>query len=221
MSGLFITGTGTGVGKTWVMRGLARALARKGQSPRAFKPIETGIETRAEDAMAIARASQHPSIEEGAYRARPPAAPLSITLRGEHEPLVMDILVQMIERERALGWLLVEGAGGLLVPLTPTETIADLAAAARLPLVLVSRDELGTLSHTLAAVECAERRDLEIRAVVLTSSSESPAAGDNVGILRRLLEPLPVLRFGAIEDDDDALAAEAERCGLLSLALGL
>lgn len=221
MSGLFITGTGTGVGKTWVTRGLARALAKHGQKPRALKPIETGVEASAEDATAIARAAQHPPVEEGAYRARPPAAPLSITLAGEHDPLIMDPLVKMIERERALGWLLVEGAGGLLVPLTPAETIADLAAAVHLPLLMVSLDELGTLSHTLAAVECAERRDLEIRAVVLTSCSESPAAGDNADILRQRLEPLPVLRFCATDDDDDALAAEAERCSLLALALGL
>src|SRR5690606_7338606 len=82
---LFISGTGTGVGKTWVTRGLARALVRDGVNAIAIKPIETGCQPEPADAVAIARACGRPELAHapGLYRARRPLAPWAATLEGE------------------------------------------------------------------------------------------------------------------------------------------
>jgi len=220
MKGHFVTGTGTGVGKTWVTRGLARALLRGGHAPRAIKPLETGVELEALDAHAIARAAGHEPIERGTYRASPGLAPWAITLQGDHDAPIMESIVEMITSEATDGWLLVEGAGGLLVPLSATQTMATLAQALELPLLLIAQDVLGTLSHTLTAVESAQRRALTVSAVILTGGANREQPGDNQDVLRRLLGTTPVLRFRTTEDDDDALAREAVRSGVLDLVVG-
>jgi len=223
MPGLFITATGTAVGKTWLTRALARNLVRRHHTVAALKPIETGVVTEALDAVAIAHASGQPEDAElpSLYRSAPALAPWSLTLRGDHDPLIMDPLVAMIStRGRESEWLLVEAAGGILVPLTERATNADLAAVLGLPLVMVAKDELGTLSHTLTAMESAQRRGLEVAAVVLMQSAPDAGAGSNHDVLSRMLAPTPVLAFRQTEDDDDALADEAERCGLMALLLG-
>ncbi|NOY90668.1 MAG: dethiobiotin synthase [Deltaproteobacteria bacterium] len=219
MPAFFISATGTGVGKTWLTRGLARALSRTGRSVAALKPIETGVLTRPLDAVAIARASGHPTDADlpNLYRATPPLAPYAITLQGDHEPLIMAPIVSMIEtRAREVEWLLVEAAGGLLVPLTERESLAAFAQRLDYPLVLVSPDELGTLSHSLTAVESATERGLHLQAVVLTRCA-SDAPGSNLDILTRWLSPTPVVGFLETADDDEALADEVERCGILRL----
>jgi len=222
MPGYFIAATGTEVGKTWLTRGLARSLVRGHSSVAALKPIETGVVTRPLDADAIARASGQPADADlpEFYRAAPPLAPYAITLQGDHDPLIMDPLISMISSRRTKSdWILVEAAGGILVPLNERETNADLAARLDLPLLLVAKDELGTLSHTLTAMESAQRHALKVAAVVLTQSSPNAAAGSNHDILSRLLAPTPVFAFHEAEDDDEALADEAERCGLMAMLL--
>jgi len=223
MPSLFISATGTGVGKTWLTRGLARSLVRAGHSVAALKPIETGVDPHPLDALAIAGASGAGADSDlpNLYRAAPPMAPYAITLRDDHDPLLMDPILSMIEsRAQQVSWLLVEAAGGLLVPLTEHESVADLALRLGYPLILVSADELGTLSHTLTAMESAQRRGLSVAAVVLTRSAP-PDPGSNYDLLTRRLAPTPVLGFRDTEDDDDALADEAERCGLSALVLAL
>lgn len=212
MRGSFITGTGTGVGKTWLTRGLAGALRRRGESVAAIKPIETGCDPRPADAEALAQACGRPEIatDEDLYRARSPVAPYAATLDGE-PPLSLDRLIDATRRLAADRIALVEGAGGLLVPLDEAKTIADLAVALALPLVLVARDGLGVLSHTLTAAECATSRGLTLRAVVLTPSHDADdhSLRTNATILADRLDA-PVLRFAPPGGDDDALAQAAE-----------
>lgn len=212
MNGLFITGTGTGVGKTWLTRGLAAALHRRGVSVAAIKPLETGCDPDPADALELARACGREELARapGLYRARPPLAPYAATLEGE-PPVDLDAVLAAT-RDLAADVTLVEGAGGLLVPLDAEHTLAELAAALALPLVIVARDGLGVLSATLTTAECAARRGLVLRAVVLSPPNDphdaSPAT--NARILQERLD-CPVLRYAPARDDDAVLADAAER----------
>jgi dethiobiotin synthetase len=115
--------------------------------------------------------------------------------------------------------VLVEGAGGLLVPLDREHTMADLALALDYPLLLVAPDRLGVLSHVLTAYEAAMTRKLRIAAVVLTQverdSPDDPSRATNTRILRERLDS-PVLQFPHVDDNDDMLAAAAVASGLIA-----
>jgi dethiobiotin synthase len=223
--GHFISGVSTAVGKTFVTRALARALGREavpGRAPVAVKPIETGLAGDAGDAAALARACGRPELARapGLYRAALPLAPFAVALETGTAPPHLEQLADRIrELARPGDHLLVEGAGGLLVPLDGQRDVADLCAALQLPLLLVARDELGVLSNVLTCVESARARKLAVAAVVLSSFAareDDPSPRTN----RRILEArlgLPVLPFPRCKDDDDALADAAERCGLLAL----
>lgn len=196
--GAFITGTGTGVGKTFVTMRLCELLRASGGQPIALKPIETGVDEVAEDAHSLARASGRSADAwtEGFYRANLPVAPWAATLAGETAP-DLDGLVRAVRRvleeapDDAIA--LVEGAGGPLVPLNETKTVADFCAALGLPAVLVARDCLGTLSHTLSAYESLRAREIRILAVVLNRFGDADASQEhNQKILAKLL-PVPVV----------------------------
>jgi dethiobiotin synthetase len=224
MNGIFVTATGTGVGKTFVSRGLARSLARRGLRVAALKPIETGCAPDPTDAIALARACGRPELAHarGFHRIRSPVAPLTGVLAGEEAPPAIPRLAEAIVIA-SLGYdfTLVECAGGIGVPVLPRQTIADLAVALSLPLLLVSADTLGVLSHVITACESAERRSLRVAAVILTQFPKwDPSRPHNARILSDHLG-LPVHPFDATSPnaDDDTLAAIAESTGLTDLVL--
>lgn len=220
--GLFITGTGTSVGKTWVTRGLARAFVRRGLRVAAIKPIETGCDPDPADATVLGRSCGRADLAEapGLYRARAALSPYAALLEGESSAADPTLLARRCrELAASAGVLLVEGAGGLLAPLDRTHDIADLARALELPLLLVADDALGVLSLVLTAVESARARSLPLAAVVLTQRAVSPADPSRRSNRRILSERLdvPVLAFPSCPDDDDALALAAEQAGLVPL----
>ena len=219
MKGYFVTGTGTGEGKTFVTRGLARHARRLGVDVAALKPIETGVAPDPLDAIAIARAAGRPELAHlpGLYRVPPPVAPFTATLRGE-PPVPPNAAL----REGVLGvtadLLLVEGAGGVLVPLDQERSVADLTANLGPPAILVARNALGVMSHTRAAFEALSHRAIPVAAVVLTEHGPSDESQrDNLSVLAALL-PAPVVRVPRAADDDDALG---DAVGALWAALHL
>jgi dethiobiotin synthetase len=222
ISGLFVTGVATAVGKTFVSRGLVRALWRAGRRPVALKPLETGVMTEPADAIALARACARPelALAAGLYRAALPLAPYAAALHtGTAPPALPAIARRIRELATGAGALIVEDAGGLLVPLDARTTMGELAATLELPLLLVARDELGVLSAVLTCAESAHARGLTIAAVVLSAHAPleaDPSPATNARILHERLG-LPVLSFPRCADDDDALARAAEAAGLLSL----
>lgn len=211
MTVLFISGTGTGVGKTWVTRGMARSLVLGGVDVVALKPIETGCDPDPVDALALARACRRPEVAraEGFYRARAPLAPFAAALEGEHAPDLAAIVAQTRALLPSAGVALVEGAGGLFVPLDEHHDMADLARALGAPVVLVAADRLGVLSDVLGTCELALLRGLRVAAVVLTEIDEGDGSRrTNQLVLERRLT-CPVLRFTSTADDDELLAAQA------------
>lgn len=225
MRGIFVSGTGTGVGKTFVTRAIASGLRSAGKRVAALKPVETGFAPeQPSDALALARAAGRPELASfaGFYRNSLPLAPYAASLEsGEPVPTVRAMVDAIHHAARGTELVLVEGAGGLLVPLDARETMAELMAALGLPLLLVAPNSLGVLSSTLTVAECARARGIELRAVVLVdpdAGSEDPSARTNARILDERLGA-PVFEFPRTADDDEALAVAAASSGLLATVL--
>jgi dethiobiotin synthetase len=177
MQGVFVTGTGTEVGKTVVAAAIARTLAAAGREVAVFKPAVTGLEDPGEPDHALLRraAGSAQSDEQIApYRYGPPASPhLAAALAGEE--IDPDRLrAAAAEAGRGADALVCEGVGGLLVPLSPGYLVRDLAADLALPLAIAASPGLGTINHTLLTVEAARSAGLEVAMVVLTPWPPDP-----------------------------------------------
>ncbi len=219
--GIFITGTDTGVGKTVVACAIARGLVARGLDVGVLKPAETGVGAEGPlDAQALREAAgaDDPLEVVCPQQFALPAAP-TVAAAAESRPVDLDAMDAAFH---ALGErheiLLVEGAGGLLVPATAKLCMADLAARWELPLVVAARAALGTINHTLLTLEALERRGLKLAGVVISHSGGELSGADaaNLVALRdalgsRLVGEIPPLAPGAQPDADtldlDALLA--------------
>ncbi len=180
--GLFVTATDTGVGKTVVAGAVCAALGARGERVAAFKPAVTGLDEPAQagwprDHELLAAAAGEPDPARVApHRYGPPASPhLAAQLAGE--PLEPRALVAAARRAgEGVDALVVEGVGGLLVPLSPDYSIRDFAGDLALPLLVAARPGLGTINHTLLTLEAARTAGLRVASVVLTPWPDRPTA---------------------------------------------
>ncbi len=182
MNGLFVTGTDTGVGKTLVTAALALALKARGVDVGVVKPVQSG-EGDAETLKRWAGLEEEPE-EICPFSFAAPLAPL-VAARLEGRTLDLDEVCGRVRTLARHVVTLVEGAGGLLVPVGPDWTIADLAAALGLPLLIVARAGLGTVNHTLLTLAEARRVGLDVAGVVLNghgrgSDPNVPGSDPNV-----------------------------------------
>ena len=191
MAGLFITGTDTGVGKTFVTRGIASTLRAQGRRVGVLKPVETGcggLTRRPADALALrAAAGSTLSIDRVCpYRLDAPLAP-DVAARLENvriDPAAIVAAFRAVERDHDV--TLVEGAGGLLVPIRDRYSMANLARDLDLPLLVVVDSKLGAINHTLLTLEAAAARGLSVRGYVLNhASATDEAAATNASVLAR------------------------------------
>jgi dethiobiotin synthetase len=184
MRGLFVTGTDTGVGKTIVSASLLAAMVAAGERVRAHKPVVSGLDD-APEAIAGAEGNwpaDHELLGAAAgmvpeavspLRFGPAVSPhLAAQLAGE--PIQPELLLARARAGEPGETLIVEGVGGLLVPLAESYTICDLAAQLELPLVIAARPGLGTINHTLLTLRVARDAGLDVRAVVLTPWPQQP-----------------------------------------------
>lgn len=179
MQGVFITGTSTEVGKTFVGVALAHALSQRNVKVIPRKPIESGCikhngELIPQDAVALQEAAEYPGLLSDVcpYRFEPPISPV----RAAHlanQVLTTEQLVNICLQGSEEGFLLVEGAGGFYSPLAENGLNADLAVALQLPVLLVADDKLGTLSQVLLNVEAIQMRGLPLAGVVLNTMNEN------------------------------------------------
>jgi dethiobiotin synthetase len=206
--GVFVTGTGTEVGKSVVAALIAREAAAAGRRVRVFKPAVSGLEEGGEsDHALLRRAAGSPQSDEqiAPYRYRPAVSPhLAAAIAGER-----------IDRDRVLAaaaaaaadadLLVCEGVGGLLVPLTPSWLVRDLIAALALPAIVVAPPALGTINHTLLTLEALRAAALEPRAVVL---NRWPARPGRLELSNRetiaALGEVEVLTLGEVDLSDPA-----------------
>jgi dethiobiotin synthetase len=199
--GVFVTGTGTEVGKTVVAAVLARTLAAEGKRVAVFKPAVTGLEEEGETDHALLRrasGSNQTDEEIAPYRYDPPASPhLAAAMAGEE--IDPERLRQSARAAARVDAVVCEGVGGLLVPLSPAYLVRDLAVDLGYPLVIVAAPGLGTINHTLLTLESARAVGLEVAAVVLNPWPEQPSEieRDNRKTIAELgqvrVEPLPYL----------------------------
>ena len=194
-SGLFITGTDTGVGKTFVACGLAAHLKESGYRVGVMKPAETGCVEKdgklfAEDAVRLKEASgcQEPIEKICPYRLRDPLAPSIAAERAGVKIDIDRIMAVYQEISSAHDITLVEGAGGLMVPLLPSYTYADFAQVLKLPIVVVAANKLGVINHLLLTLEHASCKGLRTLGYALNriSNESSLAADTNREVLAHL-----------------------------------
>jgi dethiobiotin synthetase len=213
----FVTATGTSSGKTYLARGLTAKLRREGVRIAALKPLETGCDPEPLDAVALARACGRPELARDIafYRVRSPVSPYAAMLSGAGAPDFDRIVRRLNELAADFDCTIIEGAGGLLVPLDQERDMADLAAALACPLIIAVPNRLGVLSYARTTVESARARGLRIAAVVLTEPDETPDSSSetNLRILRERLS-LPLFSFPYCSNDDEALADAVGASGL-------
>ncbi len=174
--GLFVTGTDTEVGKTVIAGGIARVLKDKGQRVGVFKPVASGCRSDrgglvSPDAEFLAHcANSSETLDQICpVRFREPLAPEVAVQRGA-EPIELEIIRTYYNRLAAgKEVMIVEGIGGLLVPLSQELLVADLAGQMDLPLLIVAKPALGTINHTLLTIEAARARGLRVAGIVINS----------------------------------------------------
>jgi len=199
----FVTGTDTGVGKTEAACALLSLLADADLRPAAMKPYESDCidRRRPADALALKAAAQchDPLSSVCPYRYRAPLAPGVAAARRREAPSFARVLA--LARSFGARPLVIEGAGGLFVPLDARRDIIDLIKALNAPVLLVARAGLGTLNHTGLSLDALARRGIPVRAVLLAKVIETsdPSEQDNAEWLRRrhgvpVLGPVPYAR---------------------------
>ncbi|MCE9584871.1 MAG: dethiobiotin synthase [Planctomycetes bacterium] len=222
---ILITGTDTGVGKTFVSCGLARCWRAAGRDVGVVKPFASGAEkkpgrrTHSDVEALIAASGTGDTFEDVCpYLFRDPLAP---SVAASREGVRVDMARAARLTQRVIGRhevTVVEGAGGLLVPLTSRETIAEFAKRLRLPILIVARPALGTLNHTKLTVEAARARGIEVLGIVVSFvSGAKPGLAErtNLEVLAKHAGApvLGVLGHGAGAAEFGALARKIDRAG--------
>lgn len=201
ISGLFITGTDTGVGKTVVSGAIARALSSAGINVGVMKPIETGCPQRngrlkLSDALYLrAAAGVNDPIETiTPYAYRNPLAPRAASLFEGNEINLEKILQAYDQLRRRHSFLIVEGLGGLLVPLTAQADLPDLIRLLDLPVLLVARSGLGTLNHSLLTLRHGSELGIRFAGIIFNQTTPFRSLADktNPAVLAERTE-IPLL----------------------------
>ena len=212
MAGLFVTATGTDIGKTFVTAGIVGALRRQGRAVEALKPVLSGFdpersaESDAGRLLAALGLPVSPSeIERIApWRFTPPLSP-DMAARKEGREIDFAALVAFCRAamNQAEDALLIEGVGGVMVPLTDRHTVLDWMVALGLPVLLVTGSYLGTISHTLTALDVVRRRGLTVRAIVISESESSTVdLGETVRTLARFTSRAAIVTVPRLRSDE-------------------
>jgi dethiobiotin synthetase len=203
MSAVFVTATGTEIGKTFVTAALIRHMRGAGHAVHAIKPVVTGFDQEAwqnTDPAALLAALARPiSLQEiegiSPWRFK---APLSPDMAGRREGRTI-AFAQVIEFCRHTlrnhpGMVLIEGIGGIMVPLDEHRTVLDWMSVLRLPIILVAGTYVGSISHTLTSLEVLARRNLNVAAVAVSESEASAASlDDTVATFERFADAITVV----------------------------
>ncbi|MCW5959155.1 MAG: dethiobiotin synthase [Pyrinomonadaceae bacterium] len=198
MRGIFVTGTDTGIGKTVLSAALAFGL-RDSENVVYWKPVQTGIEedNDTETVRNLALCSDDEIHETGIRLEKPLSPHLSARLAGRRIS-IGEILKMKIDDSRF--WI-VEGAGGVLVPLNENELIIDLIKCLDIPVLIASRSNLGTINHTVLTIESLRGRGIDVKGVVMIGefNAENRSAIEHYGKTDVLAE-MP--KFERLDSDE-------------------
>ncbi len=210
MTAYFVTATGTDIGKSFVASALIRALRRQRRPVDALKPVISGFEPaeiETSDTGRLLTALEHPLTQDEIERISPWrfVAPLSPDMAAARQgrSIDFDALVTWCAHRIADhdGVLLIEGVGGIMVPLDAGHTVLDWMAALGLPVLLVAGSYLGTLSHTLTALDVLDRRRIAVRALIVSETAKSSVGlVDTVETIRRFAPATAVIALPRLAD---------------------
>jgi dethiobiotin synthetase len=220
MPAFFIAGTGTDIGKTFVTAGLVRILKERGRAVAALKPVASGYDKTdagASDAGHLLSALGQLVTEDNVARICPWrfAATLSPHMAGARESRAVDYAALLDFTKKAVleaeGALFIEGVGGVMVPLDTKHTTLDWMAEMQLPLILVTGTYLGTISHTLTAVDALTHRGLRLAALVVNESTGSTVDHQETAqsLAARVNTPVVTLPRNALTSNAGFVALEA------------
>jgi dethiobiotin synthetase len=211
INGIFITGTDTGVGKTWVAVRIGRELRKRGVGVGVMKPAETGCRSRngklyPADTMRLVKAAgiQDRLEDVNPYRFSKPLAP-SVAAQFEGKRIRPEKLISAFHRlSEKYEFMIVEGAGGIMVPLCEQYLYIDLVGDLGLPVVIVARPGLGTINHALLTIEALKHRKLDIMGIIINHSRPGKtglAEKTSPGVIEKTsgVEMLGILQYGSSE----------------------
>lgn len=201
MRAVFITATDTSVGKTLVCYNIALSLRQRGVKVGYFKPVETGVYKLPEDTALLCSVTGQDIKKANCYSFKPPVSPYAASLDDKIQ-ISKEVIKNRFEELRdEFEFLLVEGAGGICVPITKDFNYADLAKMLNIPVILVSRAGLGTINHTLLSVNYIRLMNLELLGIVMTPfEGKDISEKRNPEIIKELtnIEPLKLEKSGSL-----------------------
>ncbi len=225
MSAVFVTGTGTDIGKTFVTAGLIRHLRTARRMVRALKPVLTGFDPmqwqNSDPAVLLSALAESVTFEE-VTRISPWQfkAPISPNMAADREGRaiafgeVVDFCRQTTDSYS--GTVLIEGIGGIMVPLDHLRTVLDWITVLRSPTILVTGTYVGTISHTLTALEVAVRRNIDVAAVAVSESEVSAVSlEDTVATIERFADSIDVIGIPRLLDTSCKTDAFARLAALI------
>lgn len=197
MSGLFITGTDTGVGKTTIAAAMAMAMKKRGLNVGVMKPLQSGLDSDADILMAAAGVDDDKSLVVP-YSFKEPVAP-TFAARLEGVTIDLDLIRRAYDKlSLCHETMIVEGAGGIMVPLIENKKesylFSDLAAELKLKTIIVARPGLGTVNHTLLTIDHARKKGLHVACIIINNYPENPGLSEeNNPAMIEGISALPVM----------------------------
>lgn len=192
---IFVTGTDTGVGKTLLTAHWLHALRKAGRPALAMKPFCSGGREDVDMLQAL-QPGELPDSEANPFYFSAPLAPLAAARRVRDQIPLATALARIGALQSRCETLLVEGSGGVLVPLGPDYTVLDLVGQLPCATVVVARDRLGTINHTALTVRAlAAVHRQPVAVILMTEARPDLSAKSNAGMLTRLLPGVPILRL--------------------------
>ena len=202
MTAFFVTGSGTDIGKTFVTAAIIHELRRRGRRSTALKPVASGFDptqvAASDPGILLAALGHHPTTAAldriAPWRFR---APLSPDMAARRDGRVIDFTT-LVEHSRMAAaendLLLIEGVGGVMVPIDETHTVLDWMATLRLPVILVGGSYLGAISHSLTALDALHSRALKVAALVVNETAGSSVALDETATtVARFAAAVPIV----------------------------
>jgi dethiobiotin synthetase len=222
VTAIFVTGTGTDVGKTFLSAALIRHWRAAGHAVAAFKPVASGFDpatAQASDPGVLLAALGRPINDIETISPWRFAAPLSPDMAAAHEGRTLDFDA-IVEFSRGMAGsadrVLIEGVGGIMVPLDERHTVLDWMSALRLPVLLVAGSYLGTISHTLTALRVLAQRNLTVAAVAVSESAVPGAPLDEtVAVIARFADLIEVIGVPRLSGEAHAHPAIARIATLI------
>lgn len=204
MKGIFVTGTDTGVGKTFISCIIAECLGKEGINVGVLKPVETGCKERKDfivpsDGISLKKAAGVNDYLDliVPYRFRAPLAPfMAAQLEGKKID-IRRIKRSFLNLSKKHSFIIIEGAGGLLVPITKSYTYLNLIKNIGIPVIVVAANKLGVINHTLLTLNCLKENKINTLCVILnnTQNQKDIAQKTNLSVLQRLLTGIKIIEL--------------------------